>query len=62
MNRPISIIIHCSATPVFRDITLSDIDRMHKNRGFAGIGYHFYITKDGIIHLNLYDFLMGKLI
>ena len=59
MNRPISIIIHCSATPVFRDISLSDIDRMHKNRGFAGIGYHFYITKDGIVHRGRPVHLLG---
>ena len=50
MNSPIAIIIHCSATPAYRDVSLSDIDRMHRNRGFACIGYHYYITKDGIIH------------
>ena len=50
MNKPIAIIIHCSATPVFRDFSLMDIDRMHRNRGFASVGYHYYITKDGVVH------------
>ena len=51
MNRPIAIIIHCSATPYFKDYTLQQIDSMHRQRGFSCIGYHYYITKDGIIHL-----------
>lgn len=32
------------------DITPQKIDEMHKERGWAGIGYHFYIRKDGKIY------------
>ena len=45
------IIIHCSATPEGRDVSVEDIRRMHvKENGWADIGYHFVITLDGVIH------------
>ena len=40
------IILHCTATPRGRHVTVSDIDRWHKARGFAGIGYHYVIYLD----------------
>lgn len=43
------IVIHYSATPVERDFSADDIDAMHKRRGWRGIGYHFYIRKDGTV-------------
>ena len=30
--------------------TVKDIHRWHLNKGWAGIGYHFFIDKDGVIH------------
>ena len=50
MNAPKYIIIHCSATKVTSDFTVEQIINMHKQRGFNTIGYHYYITKDGVIH------------
>ena len=50
MNKPICTIIHCSATPSNRDYSLLDIDRIHRQKGYACIGYHYYITKAGVIH------------
>lgn len=44
------IIIHCSATPEGREITVADIDRWHRQRGFNSIGYHFVIYLDGSVH------------
>lgn len=46
---PDIIIIHCSATRCDRDTTVEQIDKMHKERGFRKIGYHYYIRKDGTI-------------
>lgn len=43
------IIIHCSATPPSADIGAKEIDRMHRQRGFLKIGYHFVIRRDGTI-------------
>lgn len=44
------IIIHCTATPENRHHTVEDIDRWHKNDGYAEIGYHYLIYLDGSIH------------
>ena len=30
--------------------TVDDVHRIHKNNGFGGIGYHFYVRKDGSIY------------
>ncbi len=51
MNRKINkIIIHCSDTHEGRDYTVTDIDTWHRWRGFASIGYHFVIYRDGSVH------------
>jgi len=42
------IIIHCSATPPYRDVSAADIDEWHKGRGWKGIGYHGVIKRDGM--------------
>ena len=38
------LIIHCSATRYDRDFPVEALRASHKARGFADIGYHFYIT------------------
>ena len=43
-------IIHCSATPEGKDITVQDIRRWHLARKFKDIGYHFVIYRDGSVH------------
>ena len=49
--RPIRlIVIHCSATRANRSYTVDDCRRDHRDRGFADIGYHYYITRDGEVH------------
>ncbi len=50
MRKIEKIIIHCSATPEGRHVTVADIDRWHRQRGFRGIGYHYVIYLDGTIH------------
>lgn len=49
MNKIDSIIIHCSATHAGQDLRAKDIDRMHRQRGFAQIGYNFVIDLDGTV-------------
>ena len=44
-----AIVIHCSATREGQDVRASDIDKMHKERGFACIGYNYVIDIDGRI-------------
>jgi N-acetylmuramoyl-L-alanine amidase len=43
------IIIHCSATLPALDVSVSDIDRWHRERGFSGIGYHYVVYRNGSI-------------
>ena len=44
-----AIVIHCTASREGVDLHASDIDKMHKDKGWAGIGYHYVITLDGKI-------------
>lgn len=41
------IIIHCTATKAWQDLTADDIRRMHKDKGWSDIGYHYVIRRDG---------------
>lgn len=43
------IIIHCSATPEGREVSVETIRRWHLARGFKDIGYHYVIHLDGTI-------------
>lgn len=44
-----SIVIHCSATPEGRNVSVQDIRGWHLARGFADIGYHFLVGLDGSV-------------
>lgn len=49
MNKIDSIVIHCSATAEGKVYKAADIDKWHRQRGFARIGYHYVIDLDGTI-------------
>lgn len=49
MKKIDAIVIHCSATRAGQDVHASDIDKWHKERGFAMIGYNYVITLDGTV-------------
>lgn len=53
------IIVHCSATRVGADITAADIDRVHRQRGFKCIGYHFVILPDGTVEAGRHPDAVG---
>lgn len=44
------IIVHCTATPQGRSVSVKDIDRWHRERGFQCIGYHWVVYLDGSVH------------
>lgn len=43
------IILHCSATKEGQDVTIEEIDRWHRERGFRACGYHYVIYRDGTV-------------
>jgi N-acetyl-anhydromuramyl-L-alanine amidase AmpD len=44
------IVVHCSATPNGNaNFTIADLDRMHRERGWKKIGYHYVIEIDGLL-------------
>ena len=43
------IVVHCTATQGNRTLSPEALDLMHRRRGFNGVGYHFYIRKNGSI-------------
>lgn len=45
------IIIHCTATEATKPVTLAEIDKDHKSRGWKGCGYHFIIHQNGLIDI-----------
>ncbi|SDE89837.1 N-acetylmuramoyl-L-alanine amidase [Limimaricola pyoseonensis] len=48
-RRVTTIVIHYSATPIEKSYTATDIDAMHRARGFNEIGYHYFIRRDGTV-------------
>ena len=49
MRKINKIIIHCSATPQNRKVSVNTIRKWHLQRGFNDIGYHYVIHLDGKI-------------
>lgn len=45
------IILHCTATYPDQDVSVALIDKWHKKRGWKGIGYHYLLTQDGMVHI-----------
>lgn len=60
MRKINEIIVHCAATPEGRHITVKDIDRWHRQRGFKQIGYHYVIYLDGSINKGRDEALIGS--
>lgn len=50
MRKIDKIIVHCSATPEGKEVTVQEIDKWHKEKGWKGIGYHYVIYLDGSVH------------
>jgi len=44
------IIVHCTATPEGREVSVKEITAWHKARGFSDIGYHYIVALDGKIY------------
>ena len=49
MRKILEIIIHCTATFADQRVTVADITRWHKQRGWKTIGYHYIVDQAGNI-------------
>ena len=43
------IVIHHTGNPADDDLSAEDIHQSHLSQGWAGIGYHFVVRKDGSV-------------
>lgn len=59
MSRVTHIVVHYSATYPDENTTAADIDRMHKDRGWKGIGYHWFIRRDGTVEMGRPEHRVG---
>ena len=50
MRKINSIIVHCTATPAGRHVSVADISLWHRQRGFVTAGYHYVVYLDGSVH------------
>lgn len=46
-RRITEIIVHCTATPEGRDVSVDEIRRWHKQQGWSDIGYHYVVARNG---------------
>lgn len=43
------IIVHCTATPEGREVSVETIRSWHRERGWSDIGYHWVVGLDGTV-------------
>lgn len=55
-NSPDTIILHHAEAS---SCTVQDINRWHKDRGWAGIGYQYYVRKNGAVYKGRLDNAQG---
>ena len=44
------IVIHCSATPEGREVSVETIKKWHTDKGWSDIGYHYVIDLNGNVN------------
>lgn len=54
------IVVHHTGNPSDDDLSAEDIHEMHQNQGWAGIGYHYVIRKNGQIEQGRPDWAVGS--
>lgn len=52
------IVVHHTAST--RDMTVQEIHELHLNQGWAGMGYHFYINKNGDVFRGRPEEMIGS--
>lgn len=58
--RPISeVIVHCTATPEGREVSVDTIRGWHKANGWSDIGYHYVVHLDGTVEAGRPEAFIG---
>lgn len=53
------IVIHCTASPNGKPLSVAAIRTEHIKRGFSDIGYHYVIDVDGSVHVGRKEDVVG---
>ena len=53
------IVIHHTGNPYDDDLSAEQIHASHQAQGWAGVGYHFVVRKDGSVELGRPDWSIG---
>jgi N-acetylmuramoyl-L-alanine amidase len=53
------LVVHCAASSPDMDIGVAEIRKWHLQRGFADIGYHYVIRRNGLIEKGRPDSMPG---
>jgi len=59
MRQITKIIVHCTATREGQTVTVADVIKWHKARGFNTIGYHYLIDLNGTLWTGRSEELAG---
>lgn len=59
MSKITHIVVHYSATYANQNLTVKDIDKMHRDRGWQMVGYHYVIRRDGLIEQGRPETMVG---
>lgn len=49
MKDVLYLVLHCSSTRASQKVTVEDIDRWHRAKGWNQCGYHWVVLQDGTI-------------
>ena len=53
------IIVHCTANKANCKLTMQEFIKMHKERGFSTVGYHYIIFPDGRVEQGRPERMIG---
>jgi N-acetylmuramoyl-L-alanine amidase len=59
MTRITHIVVHYTATFPDQPVTREIVDRWHRERGWSGIGYHWLVTRDGVVEAGRPEHVTG---
>lgn len=59
MSKITHIVVHYSATFADQNLTVRDIDKMHRARGWKMVGYHWVIRRDGVVEQGRPEAMVG---